>query len=260
MSDDNSLTLARQIAAQAWCTEANARKVMDVDLCDAFAHLMAAELDRLRAELDTMARQARGAETEADYWRNRALSTDDTPLREATLRAADATAQAEKLRTELARVTAELETAGAECGRLRGAVSTLLEIAEMAVDTRKCRVGVLRAMDDARAIVAAAPPATTISRAAEDVLSERQRQIDEEGWTVGCLTSDPEYDDGQLVLAATCYVLAADGDWPATVEKLRTALQWPGWQMQRGWRDSLVRAAALLLAQIERDDSEAPPA
>ena len=86
-------------------------------------------------------------------------------------------------------------------------------------------------------------------RAWDDVLSERRRQICEEGWT-------PEHDDahdgGELAHAAGCYALFsgsnADADDPPKY--------WPwddGWTPSEYRRD-LVKAAALLVAEIERID------
>lgn len=79
-----------------------------------------------------------------------------------------------------------------------------------------------------------------------DVLSERQRQINAEGWT-------PEHDDahtdGALAKAAACYAAnAGDQRIPKT---------WP-WQA-RFWkpgatRRMLVKSGALILAEIERLD------
>jgi len=77
-----------------------------------------------------------------------------------------------------------------------------------------------------------------------DVLAERQRQIEIEGWT-------PEHDeevntDGELVRAAVCYaVLALHDDW------------WPWadvWWKPKNRRRDLVRAAALIIAEIDRLD------
>lgn len=91
------------------------------------------------------------------------------------------------------------------------------------------------------------------SAAARDVLAERRRQIEAEGWT-------PEHDDayaeGDLAQAAGCYSLYAhcsenlDGspaDWP-----------WPEeWWKPAGSRRNLVKAGALILAEIERLDRAA---
>jgi hypothetical protein len=89
-----------------------------------------------------------------------------------------------------------------------------------------------------------------------DVLAERQRQISEEGWT-------PEHDDaaqaGDLANAAACYAMTdpvMDPDRPAPVD-------WPWsakWWKPTTPRRDLVKAGALILAEIERLDRAAPPA
>lgn len=106
------------------------------------------------------------------------------------------------------------------------------------------------------------PPVT---EAALDVLAERRRQVEAEGWT-------PEHDDahdkGELSAAAGVYALAAAShdyrwvlrgspvnDYLAAVFKL-----WPfdwSWFKPKSRRQDKVRAAALLLADIEREDRAA---
>lgn len=85
--------------------------------------------------------------------------------------------------------------------------------------------------------------------AVHDVLTERRRQIDAEGRLP---SDDARYIDGELTLAAVAYALFAPGDpcnsvaiWPfgATTFKPKSR------------RKNLVRAAALLIAEIERIDS-----
>jgi len=87
--------------------------------------------------------------------------------------------------------------------------------------------------------------------AARDVLAERRRQIEAEGWT-------PEHDDkhvsGHLVQAARCYLLHGRGG----LAPMQTApVVWPWdarWWKPTGRRRDLVKAAALILAEIERMD------
>lgn len=85
-------------------------------------------------------------------------------------------------------------------------------------------------------------PATA---AARDVLAERQRQVEREGWTP---EHDDAYADSQLAHAAAAYA------YP----KLHTVVRvWPwanSWFKPGQPRHNYVRAAALLLAEIERID------
>lgn len=97
-----------------------------------------------------------------------------------------------------------------------------------------------------------------LSRAARDVLAERARQIDEEDWT-------PEHDDGwpadTLALAASCYALPGTSrrSMHSSGVPLFTVL-WPWdrefWKPTDRRRD-LVKAGALILAEIERMDRAA---
>lgn len=95
------------------------------------------------------------------------------------------------------------------------------------------------------------------SQAALDVLAERQRQISAEGWT-------PEHDDshldGQMASAAACYAMRAAG-WRGPRDG--PLHQWPWdaeWWKPKDVRSNLVRAGALILAEIERLDRAAAPA
>lgn len=108
----------------------------------------------------------------------------------------------------------------------------------------------------------------SMSKATDDVMAERQRQIESEGWAE---EHDDRHDDRSLALAGVCYAqqyagrawlledyadgakrYQADGlpdDWPDS-----WAVEW--WKPKTPRRD-LVRAAALLIAEIERLDRAA---
>jgi hypothetical protein len=94
-----------------------------------------------------------------------------------------------------------------------------------------------------------------MSQAAHDVFSERRRQLEIEGWTP---ERDDTHDKCEMAIAATCYALA-----PSPIESERELTypdppkNWPwhrGWWKPRFYRQNLVRAAALLIAEIERWD------
>ncbi|MFD3300295.1 hypothetical protein [Aquipseudomonas alcaligenes] len=90
------------------------------------------------------------------------------------------------------------------------------------------------------------------SAAVRDVLAERNRQITAEGWTP---EHDDEHDDGQIADAAACYALTAAG-WStyAARERWPWSLEW--WKPSTPRRD-LIKAGALVLAEIERLDRAA---
>lgn len=96
-----------------------------------------------------------------------------------------------------------------------------------------------------KALDAAAPAGLT--DAARDVLAERRRQVEQEGWTP---EHDDQYDTGELSCAAACYAMQSDVDFGPPNE-------WPwsrDWWKPDGERRNLVKAGALILADIERMD------
>ena len=91
--------------------------------------------------------------------------------------------------------------------------------------------------------------------AAVDVLKERCRQVEEEGYEP---ESDDGYTDYQLPRAAICYAIKAAG-----LPSHRATLYWPFPALAfkpTERRANLVKAAALLLAEIERLDRAESPA
>lgn len=96
------------------------------------------------------------------------------------------------------------------------------------------------------------------SRAADDVLAERRRQVEDEGWT-------PEHDDrhgeGELARAGVCYALhAVYGDEFGGKEHAPGPWPWDRkWWKPKTRRRDLVRAAALIIAELERLDRLATP-
>lgn len=80
----------------------------------------------------------------------------------------------------------------------------------------------------------------------EMILAERRRQIEEEGWTA---EHDSQHGHGELANAAAAYALHSTGDgltareiWP---------FDWEWWK-PRAPIDDLVRAGALIAAEIDR--------
>lgn len=98
-----------------------------------------------------------------------------------------------------------------------------------------------------------------ITRAMHDTIHERFRQVMAEGWT---LEHDDEHDSGDLSAAAVCYAANAcsvlhpqDGLGIEDIEKFW--MHWPwdptSWK-PKSPREDLVRATALLIAEIEKLD------
>ena len=90
--------------------------------------------------------------------------------------------------------------------------------------------------------------------AARDVLAERQRQISVEGWT-------PEHDDEhsrfELSRAAACYARMPSRRILIKDPMPYQPFGWPwgsGWWRPSGDRRDLIKAGALILAEIERLD------
>ncbi|HCA9601971.1 TPA: ead/Ea22-like family protein [Klebsiella pneumoniae] len=112
--------------------------------------------------------------------------------------------------------------------------------------------GVRRMVADYRQLIAELE-SRAVTAAAADVLAERKRQVTAEGWTPG---HDDEYEHGELADAAGCYALSSElfdcaGEpprpWP-----------WPDeWWKPTNRRRDLVKAGALILAEIERLDRTA---
>ena len=90
-----------------------------------------------------------------------------------------------------------------------------------------------------------------------DIVAERERQIDVKGWA-------PEHDDehvnGELAAAALCYCWAAQAMLGKPSFDPRIIMHPPFWPWADEWwkpsdvRRNLVKASALIVAEIERLD------
>lgn len=81
-----------------------------------------------------------------------------------------------------------------------------------------------------------------------EVLAERRRQVEAEGWTPG---HDDGHVSGEMAAAAACYAFTAVKS-PHYINQI-----WPwsyDWWKPRDKRRNLVKAGALILAEIERLD------
>lgn len=95
-----------------------------------------------------------------------------------------------------------------------------------------------------------------------EIANERQRQVEQEGWSA---EHDDEHTDGSLAQAAACYAAPhavtpfRQGGMPLND---RWRLYWPWgrkWWKPKDRRRDLVRAAALIVAEIERLDRTSEP-
>lgn len=123
------------------------------------------------------------------------------------------------------------------------------------------RLGYNTAIEDALEAIASCNGDDAIGDAARDVLIERQRQMSVEGWT-------PEHDDAyacdEIAAFAAVYAMPPGArDWRVEdtgyAETFTDALLPDGWKPKFGdRRRELVKAGALILAEIERIDRATP--
>ncbi len=105
-----------------------------------------------------------------------------------------------------------------------------------------------------RAMLAAAPQAAPLSAVLADIAAERRRQMEVEGWTP---EHDDAYQEGHLADAAACYALCAH-DTGASKRSIPAWWPWRNeWWKPTTARRDLVKAGALIAAEIERLDRAA---
>ncbi|MBR9766470.1 MAG: hypothetical protein GYB53_23875 [Rhodobacteraceae bacterium] len=94
----------------------------------------------------------------------------------------------------------------------------------------------------------------------ESIAAERKRQVEREGWTRG---HDDAHERGEIAGAAACYILAdLDVGRVDLRDRVRTIARdlWPwhsDWWKPKDRRRDLVRAGALIAAEIDRLDRAA---
>ncbi|WP_230369084.1 hypothetical protein [Paludibacterium denitrificans] len=111
--------------------------------------------------------------------------------------------------------------------------------------------GLIELAEEIRAMLAAAPQSKVgeLTRAAQDVLAERRRQVESEGWT-------PEHDDEHaprmLATAGACYAIfwMNESSSPLSIWPWDESWWKPSEDPRRNW----IKATALMLAEIERYD------
>jgi hypothetical protein len=99
--------------------------------------------------------------------------------------------------------------------------------------------------------------AAAMTDAARDVLAERKRQVQTEGWT-------PEHDDshgmGEMARAAATYAMVGSAGVIDRGDGVPTTWPWSAqWWKPSDRRRDLVKAGALILAEIERLDRATGP-
>jgi hypothetical protein len=94
-----------------------------------------------------------------------------------------------------------------------------------------------------------------LGQAALDVLAERARQISAEGWTP---EHDDQHDNGEIAKAAGCYALASSYYHIDPYAAVLSVWPWERASLKPSDpRRDLVKAGALILAEIERLDRAA---
>lgn len=90
----------------------------------------------------------------------------------------------------------------------------------------------------------------------QEIQDERRRQIEDEGWAAA---HDDQHMRGELALAAGCYCF---WQFPSSDTSQAARNFWPWadhWFKPKDMRRDLIRAAALLVAEIERLDRVTHP-
>ncbi len=104
-------------------------------------------------------------------------------------------------------------------------------------------------------ITTQSPMALWGSQAVLDVAAERRRQVENEGYDPA---HDDEHDNGSMAEAAASYAYQAHNSKPCPAGKPPQGWPWDAeWWKPGNSRRMLVKAGALILAEIERLDRQA---
>jgi hypothetical protein len=98
-----------------------------------------------------------------------------------------------------------------------------------------------------------------LSPGALAIIAERRRQIEGEGWTAE--HDDKQHETGELAMAGAAYVFGAVNAFGAFPGD-KPPVFWPWsreWWKPQDYRRDLVRAGALILAEIDRHDRNRKP-
>lgn len=95
-----------------------------------------------------------------------------------------------------------------------------------------------------------------LSPGALAIVAERRRQVEQEGWTPE--HDAAEHEDGDLAHAGAVYARYATG--PHDLNDMPPEWRWSKrWWHPQGFRRDLVKAGALILAEIDRHDRNRKP-
>lgn len=92
-----------------------------------------------------------------------------------------------------------------------------------------------------------------------EIAAERRRQVEVEGWTA---KHDDAHDDGEMAQAAACYAMPSKYRKRHLDPRIAGIVDWPKtwhhtWWKPKDARRDLIKAAALIVAEIERLDRAA---
>lgn len=123
-------------------------------------------------------------------------------------------------------------------------------------------LGYIRTLEAALSVQEPAPsPAVVVDeamverRAIADITAERRRQIEAEGWSI---EHDDKHANGEMAGAAACYALTSTPKHWGAPHAAKTFWPWDeAWWKPSDPRRDLVKAGALIVAEIERLDRAA---
>ncbi|WP_234090150.1 hypothetical protein [Enterobacter asburiae] len=136
------------------------------------------------------------------------------------------------------------------------------EIFHDSIDACEEELKVICPVTDAFLAEVRAQGVKSLSNAVQSVISERQRQQSVEGWTP---KHDDKHDNNELAFAASCYAFhSAAASWdfeddgtPYDIHPAPKNWPWASeWWKPTNPRRDLVKAGALILAEIERIDRQ----
>jgi len=110
---------------------------------------------------------------------------------------------------------------------------------------------------DIRALISRSESRFPLERAevVNDIATERKRQIEVKGWTA---EHDDTHTNAEMAQAAVCYVMGRTRFGGAYDPENLWPLEWDtSWWKPGTYRRNLVKAAALIIAEIERIDRRA---